>query len=170
VPYPYTYSYPYPAPYPYPYPYSYPAPGYPAPYANPYPPQYQGQYPNGQYQGGQYQDPQGGYPQDQYPQQQYPQQYGNNQQQYAQPQGGSMMVTPGRTGGISFDIQPSNAEIYVDGQYYGSVANYTPRTQPLALAPGRHRVEIRAQGRQNMTFDVDIQVGQVTPYQGTLAN
>ena len=81
-----------------------------------------------------------------------------------------MMVTPGRTGGISFDIQPSNAEIYVDGQDDGSVANYTPRTQPLPLAPGRHRVEIRAQGRQNMTFDADIQAGQVTPYQGTLAN
>ena len=158
MPYPYTYSYPYPVPYPYPY--SYGAPGYPAPYSNPYPPQYQGQY----------QDPQGGYPQDQYPQQQYPQQYGNNQQQYAQPQGGSMMVTPGKTGGISFDIQPSNAEVYVDGQYYGAVSNYTPRTQPLALAPGRHRVEIRAQGRQDMTFDADIQAGQVTPYQGTLAN
>ena len=81
-----------------------------------------------------------------------------------------MMVTPGRTGGISFDIQPSNAEVYVDGQYFGTVSNYTPRTQPLALAPGRHRVEIRAQGRQNMTFDAEIQAGQVTPYQGTLAN
>jgi hypothetical protein len=31
-------------------------------------------------------------------------------------------------------------------------------------------VEIRAQGRQNMTFDAEIQAGQVTPYQGTLAN
>ena len=71
---------------------------------------------------------------------------------------------------ISFDIQPSNAEVYVDGQYYGAVSNYTPRSQPLALAPGRHRVEIRAQGRQDMTFDADIQAGQVTPYQGTLAN
>ena len=58
-------------------------------------------------------------------------------------------------------IQPSSAEVYVDGQFYGPVSNFTPRTQPLALSPGRHRVEIRAQGYQDMTFDADITAGQV---------
>lgn len=158
VPFPYTYSYPYPVPYPYPYPYSYPAPY--GPYGNAYPQQY----PQGQYY------PQDQYPQGQYPQGQYQQDQGQYQQGYNQPQGGSMMVTPGRTGGLSFDIQPSTADVFVDGQYYGPVSNYTPRSQPLALSPGRHRVEIRAQGYQDMTFDADVTAGQVTPFQGTLSN
>jgi hypothetical protein len=86
---------------------------------------------------------------------------------YQQP--GAYSITPGVTGGISFDIQPSTAEVFVDGQDYGTVANFSPNSQqPLALSPGRHRVEIRQQGYRDISFDVDITAGQVIPYQGTL--
>jgi hypothetical protein len=81
-------------------------------------------------------------------------------------------VTPGSGqqdfGGVSFDITPSDAEVYVDGEYGGVVGNFTPTSQPLALTPGRHHFEIRANGYQTMTFDTDVTRGQVIPYHGSM--
>jgi hypothetical protein len=144
VPFPYLYSYPYPVPYPVPYAAPYPA--YPAPYPyGSYPPAYPA-YPYANQYPSTYQNP-------------YPQAY----------QQGAVNITPGVTGGISFDIQPSTAEVLVDGQSYGEVGNFSSTSQqPLALSPGRHRVEIRQPGYRDVAFDVDIVAGQVLPYQGTL--
>ena len=71
-------------------------------------------------------------------------------------------------GGLSFDINPSDARIYVDLQYLGIAAQFLPTEPPLSLAPGRHRVEIHASGFEVIAFDVDILPGQVIPYQGDL--
>ena len=71
-------------------------------------------------------------------------------------------------GGLSFDIAPASAEIFVDGSRVGTVGEFTPTAQPLGLSAGRHHVDIRAPGYRTMTFDVDILAGQVIPYQGTL--
>ena len=71
-------------------------------------------------------------------------------------------------GGVSFQITPSAAEIFVDGERAGTVNQFTPTSQPLGLVAGSHRIEIRAQGYKTMDFDVDIVAGQVIPYQGTL--
>ena len=72
------------------------------------------------------------------------------------------------TGGVSFDITPSNAELFVDNMRVGTVGEFTPTTQPLGLEVGRHHIEIRAAGYQTTSFDVDIVAGQVIPYQGSL--
>ena len=69
---------------------------------------------------------------------------------------------------MSFEITPSTAQLFVDGAPVGTVGQFTPTTQPLGLAAGRHRIDVRASGYQTMTFDVDIVAGQVIPYQGTL--
>ena len=74
----------------------------------------------------------------------------------------------GAAGGLSFEISPPEAEVYVDGQYIGMVGQFTPSEPPLALAPGRHHVEIRAPGFEVIAFDVDILPGQVIPYRGEL--
>jgi len=74
----------------------------------------------------------------------------------------------GAAGGLSFDITPAQAGVYVDGYYMGPVAQFTPNQPPLALAPGRHHVEIREPGFEIIAFDVDILPGQVIPYQGDL--
>ena len=74
----------------------------------------------------------------------------------------------GAAGGLSFDITPAEAGVYVDGYYMGLVAQFTPDQPPLALAPGRHHVEIREPGFEVIAFDVDILPGQVIPYQGDL--
>jgi len=141
VGYPVAYSYPYYNPFYYGYPYPYPYAPYP--YATaPYP----------------------GYPTaPSYPPAAYPPQTQ-----------GSVGVQPGAqpdqsdTGGLSFEITPTNAQVFIDGAYVGTVGQFTPTSQPLGLVAGRHHVEIRAQGYQTMTFDVDIVAGQVIPYQGTM--
>jgi hypothetical protein len=71
-------------------------------------------------------------------------------------------------GGLSFDITPSDARIYVDLQYMGIAAQFSATQAPLALAPGRHHVEIHASGLEVIAFDVDIAPGEVIPYQGDL--
>jgi hypothetical protein len=80
------------------------------------------------------------------------------------------VVQPNQTnmGGMSFDITPSNAELFVDNMRVGTVGEFTPTTQPLGLEAGHHHVEIRAAGYQTMSLDVDIIAGQVIPYQGTM--
>ena len=71
-------------------------------------------------------------------------------------------------GGLSFEITPNDAELFVDNVDVGTVGEFTPTTQPLGMAAGRHHVEIRAVGYQTISFDVDITAGQVLPYQGSL--
>jgi len=71
-------------------------------------------------------------------------------------------------GGVTFDIQPTNAAVYVDGKYIGTVAEFSPQQPPLSLMLGRHHVDIRAEGFQTMSFDMDVVAGQVTPYQGAM--
>ena len=140
VAYPYYYSYGYPSAYPYAY-----APPYPYPYAYSYPSPYPA--------------PAYGYPSPGYPPANYP-----------GPAPGSVGVQPGQaeSGGVSLEITPSTAAVYVDGQYVGSVANFAPTLQPLALTPGRHHLEVRSPGYQTMVFDADVVPGQVIPFQGTM--
>jgi hypothetical protein len=81
---------------------------------------------------------------------------------------GSSSVAVGAAGGLSFDITPEDAGVYIDGQYVGVVGDFSPNQPPLGLAPGRHHVEIRAPGFEVIAFDVDILPGQVIPYRGDL--
>jgi len=169
APYYYPAPYRYPAPPPYaqsypsqPYPYVYPQQGYPQQGypQNGYPPQ------QGYPQGG---APQQGYPQSGYPQQGYPQ--GNAYPQSSPSYGNSVQAQPrnvSNAGGVSFEISPSDAAVFVDGTYVGTVDQFGPQTEPLRLMPGRHRIELRANGMQPMDFDASIVAGQVIPYRGTL--
>ena len=67
-------------------------------------------------------------------------------------------------GGVSFDIQPSDANLFVDGQYVGVVASFGP----LTLEPGQHRIAIQRDGYRPLEWDVTIEAGQVIPYKGAL--
>ncbi len=78
-------------------------------------------------------------------------------------------VVPGvRYGGVSFLVAPTEAAVYVDGNYVGIARDFYGGEQPLPLAPGVHRVELQAQGYAPMVFDVDVLPGQVIPYEGSL--
>ena len=127
--------------YPYPYAYAYPSYGYPSPYSYAYP--YPAPYAAAPY----------GYQQQQSPAQ---------QDCYTT----SPNVTP--TGGVSFEITPNTAEVYVDGAYVGTAGQFAPTSQPLTMSPGRHHVEIRAPGYAGMVFDADVAAGQIVPYRGAM--
>ena len=71
-------------------------------------------------------------------------------------------------GGMSFEITPSDAQVFVDGNYVGTAGQFTPTTQPLGVGSGHHHVEIRDAGYKTMSVDVDIVAGQVIPYQGQM--
>ena len=71
-------------------------------------------------------------------------------------------------GGMSFDIQPYDADIYVDGEYVGIVRDFGPYTAPLTLPAGLHHIELAAPGYEPLSFDITIVPRQVIPYQGAL--
>ncbi len=146
----------------YPYYYGYYAPHYsPYGYARPYP----------RYRYPAYRYPAYPYPAYPYPPTGYPGYPTSTYPPYSPPSG-SVGVQPGQsqanTGGVSFEITPGTAGVFLDGSYVGTVDQFTPTTQPLGLTPGRHRIEIRAQGYRTMNFDVDVVPGQVIPYRGVM--
>jgi len=75
---------------------------------------------------------------------------------------------PAASAGVSFDITPSDASVFVDGTLVGAVNNFSPTSTPLTLVPGRHHIEVRAPGYKTLKFDVDAIAGQVIPYHGAL--
>jgi hypothetical protein len=156
VAYPYYGYYGYPYGYASPYAYAYPpAYGYPAPYGYGYAtPSYGYGAPSYGYGAPSYGGDPSSYPSS------YPSQPAPNS---------SVGVQPGTTsGGVSFEITPATAAVFVDGTYVGIVEQFGPTSQPLGLVPGRHHIEVRAQGYRSMVFDVEVTVGQVIPYRGTL--
>jgi PEGA domain len=151
----------YPIAYPYPYYYGY---GYGYPYYDSYVDP--GYYPPPAYG---YANPSSAYP----PANNYPQQdqrlSGQSGRYESDAPRGSVTAQPGTaSGGISFEISPATAEVDIDGAYVGRVSELGPNTQPLALTPGRHHVEIRADGYQTLSIDADVIADQVVPYQGTM--
>jgi len=83
---------------------------------------------------------------------------------------GSMGVVRGVSiyGGVSFNIAPYDALVFVDGQYVGRVDDFSAVAPPLTLTPGFHRIEVQAGGYQPMAWDVEIVPGQVIPFQGAM--
>jgi hypothetical protein len=75
---------------------------------------------------------------------------------------------PSGVGGVSFDITPGEAAVFVDGVYVGTTRDFSATALPLSLAAGRHHFELRAQSYETLAFDVDVISGQVVPYRGAL--
>lgn len=74
----------------------------------------------------------------------------------------------GPKGGIKLKIQPENAEVFVDGSYAGIVDDFNSPFQRLNLPAGNHRIEVRANGFQTLSFDVRIEPLVTTSYSATL--
>jgi hypothetical protein len=69
---------------------------------------------------------------------------------------------------VSFEITPDTAEVIVDGVHEGTVATFGPSAPPLPLSPGRHRIQLKAEGYDSLAFSVDVAPGEVIPYRGTM--
>jgi len=79
-------------------------------------------------------------------------------------------ITPESTmyGGITLEITPPDAQVFVDGQYVGQVADFDGTNGPLNMTAGQHRIQVSAQGYEPMTMDVNVVPGQLVPYRGDL--
>ena len=74
----------------------------------------------------------------------------------------------GNFGGLTFDVTPADALVYIDGLFVGSADDFAPDGAPLPLPATLHKVQLRARGLQTETFEVTVPLGQVMPLRGTL--
>lgn len=71
-------------------------------------------------------------------------------------------------GSLKLKVTPRQAEVYVDGYFAGSVDDYDGMFQQLRINPGPHRIEVRLDGYETLTFDVRIEPGRTITYKGEL--
>ena len=64
-------------------------------------------------------------------------------------------------GTLSIQARPAGAEILIDGEHWDGSGDTGPLQ--VQLAPGSHRIEIRAPGRRTYVSDVTIRAGETTP-------
>ncbi len=72
------------------------------------------------------------------------------------------------TGSVKLKVKPRDAEVYVDGTYYGKVDHYDGTFQHLDLKAGTHRVEIRALGYQTLDVELRVLPGKTVTYSGEM--
>jgi hypothetical protein len=70
-------------------------------------------------------------------------------------------------GYLRLDVEPESAQVYVDGYYAGTVADFR-RGGGRALEAGPHRIELRADGYDSQSVELRIRANDVLPYRGTL--
>jgi len=71
-------------------------------------------------------------------------------------------------GKLKLKVKPRQAEVFVDGYFSGSVDDYDGNFQELHLEPGPHRIEIRLEGYDTLSFEVRILPNQTVTYRGEL--
>lgn len=85
---------------------------------------------------------------------------------------GYYSVAPAYTGSplgsIRLHMKPKEAEVYVDGTYYGKVDNYDGRFDHLDLPAGAHLLEIRAEGFQTIQVSLRVLPGTTITYSGEM--
>jgi hypothetical protein len=74
---------------------------------------------------------------------------------------------PVMEGRLTLNVSPLSAEVRVDGFYVGTVADFQDRG--LWLETGPRRIELRADGYEDVTFDVRIVEDQTVNYRRDLA-
>lgn len=71
-------------------------------------------------------------------------------------------------GSLKLKVTPRQAEVLVDGYFAGTVDDYDGLFQKLHLEPGPHRIEIRNDGYEPLSFEVRIQPDRTVTYKGEL--
>jgi hypothetical protein len=72
-------------------------------------------------------------------------------------------------GRLRLDVVPSQAEVYVDGVYAGHAEQFDGVSRHASMAPGAHRIEVRAEGYEDFTFGTRINRSQATVHRVTLS-
>jgi len=74
----------------------------------------------------------------------------------------------GYEGSLRIKVKPRDAAVFVDGYFAGQVDEFDGVFQRLRVEPGPHRVEIRADGYEPLSFEVRIPPGGRVNYTGEL--
>jgi hypothetical protein len=82
--------------------------------------------------------------------------------------GGGGYYSSGYHGRLRLKVEPSDAEVYVDGYYAGEVDEFDNIFQHLSIESGPHRIEVREEGYEPLTFEVRIVPGRTITYRGEL--
>ncbi len=83
-------------------------------------------------------------------------------------QGGGSVYGYGYDGSLKLKVRPREASVYIDGYFAGQVDEFDGIFQRLRIESGPHRVEIRLDGYEPLSFDVRIQPERTTTYSGEL--
>lgn len=75
---------------------------------------------------------------------------------------------PEGIGSLRLKVTPRDAEVFVDGQFAGLVDEFDGVFQRLHVMPGPHRIEVRAQRYEPLTYDVLIQQHRTNTFAGAL--
>lgn len=84
------------------------------------------------------------------------------------PYGYGYGYAPRISGGVRLDLPQLDAEVYVDGYYAGIVDDFDGAFQQVNLEPGPHRIEVRANGYEPVSFEVNSQPGRTITYRAAL--
>jgi hypothetical protein len=71
-------------------------------------------------------------------------------------------------GAVRIDVPQRNAEVYVDGYYAGVVDDFDGSFQQVNLEPGPHSIELRAEGFEPVSFEVNVEPGRTITYRAGL--
>lgn len=74
----------------------------------------------------------------------------------------------GYEGRLRIKVKPSEAEVFVDGYYAGIVDEFDNIFQSLPLETGPHRIEVREDGYEPLTFEVRILPDRTVTYKGEM--
>lgn len=74
----------------------------------------------------------------------------------------------GPHGSLLLDVEPNSAEVYIDGFYLGTVANFSQSPAGRDLSTGWHRLELRARGYETPAVNVTIEANRTFLYHGEL--
>ena len=72
------------------------------------------------------------------------------------------------TGELRLQVEPRQAQVFVDGYYAGTVDSFDGVFQSLRLEAGPYQIEIVLEGYEPLVFDVQIAPGEKVTYRGQL--
>jgi hypothetical protein len=70
------------------------------------------------------------------------------------------------TGYLRLDVEPESAQVFIDGLYAGTVADF--RRGGQVVDAGAHRIEMRADGFESQSVELRIRANDTLSYRGTL--
>jgi hypothetical protein len=66
------------------------------------------------------------------------------------------VIPDGQSGTLTFDVKPTDAKIYIDGEFVGLAKYFTGKKRELRILSGEHTVQLKRDGYHDITRKVYI--------------